>query len=89
MAAHSTLEQGRNKAILVETQDVDSTPAKGMVSLPDFQLGGAVHVGFPRDTNYAMSLRFGRRMASINPKDMHLTKEFRDMHRIHEKVVYV
>ena len=57
--------------------------------MPDFQLGGAVHVGFPRDTNYAMSLRFGRRMASINPKDMHLTKEFRDMHRIHEKVVYV
>ena len=85
---HSTLEHGKNRAILVETHDVDQTPI-GKISLPEFQLGGAVHVGYPRDTNYATSLRFGRRMASVDPRDMHMTKEFRDMHRQHEKVIYV
>ena len=28
-------------------------------------------------------------MASVDPRDMYLTKEFRDLHRTHEKVIYV
>ena len=52
-------------------------------------MGGALHIGNSRETNYVTALKFGHRMNSVDPRDMYLTKEFRDLHRKHEKVIYV